>query len=346
MWEGFIGKQVRRANNRLLIANLCVLAFVAVLLGANANYLNNWFRGTNPTDPQAIARLRNPNDLARNFVSFDVAKVFESGYQEIETENGRQTGVNADFQVVWVGDRALVVKTKPGSTATHMEGGLVTVPQEVMDGLRQQLKPEEQGVLLPFMLDTVNYREDGYWFLGISLPLLALAGWNLSKWVKRTSDFAQHPIVKALGGQQAVIQYGAQIEMEMTAGGEKIGAATLTANWIAVPYYFGTHMARLDDLVWVYKKITKHSYNFIPTGKTYEALLWRRNGTSVSVSGKEKQVDGLLQKLVNERIPWVIPGFSAELDNAWKKDRAGFLAAVDQRRGKAKPGSAAAAAHA
>ena len=337
VWEGFIGNQVRRANNRLLIANLCVLAFVAVLLGANWNYMNNWFRGTAPTDPAQIAKLKSADELARNFVSFDVPEVFESGYQEVEQDDsGKVTSVKADFLVTWVGDRALVVKAKQGSKAKHLEGALVEVPGDVITGLRKELPPERQAVLLPFMLDTVDYRENGYWFLGLSLPLLALAVWNLAKWAQRTSDFTAHPIVKSLGGQQAVIQYGAQLDTEMSGGGEKFGASTLTASWVVAPYYFGTHLARIEDLVWVYKKITRHSVNFIPTGKTYEAVLWSRNGKMTSVSGKEAQVDKLLGTIAN-RVPWVAAGFSAQLDAAWKKDRAGFVAAIDQRRSGPKP---------
>jgi hypothetical protein len=40
--------------------------------------------------------------------------------------------------------------------------------------------------------------EDGWWTLGISSPLLLLAGWNLSKWKKRARDYASHSIYTRL----------------------------------------------------------------------------------------------------------------------------------------------------
>src|SRR5207248_698662 len=143
------------------------------------------------------------------------AEVFESGYQEVEQENGRTTGVKADFLITWVGDRALIVKAKPNSTGTHLAGALVEVPSEVMAGLKKDLPAERQNVLLPFMLDTVDYRDNGWWILGLCVPMVALALWNLNKWSRRTSDPASHPMVKKIGGQQAVLQWGQQLDMEM-----------------------------------------------------------------------------------------------------------------------------------
>ena len=335
MWENFIGRQIRRANRNLLLTNLVLLGIIAAVAFSQYRYLNNWFRGTAAIDPAAIAQLQSADDLQRNFVKFDVKEVFPSGFQEVEQENGKTTSVKADYLLAWVANRALVLKAKPNSTNTHLEGALVPLTKEVQDGLKQELPPERQNVLLPFMLDTVDYRDDGYWLLGIGIPLLALCIWNLAKWSQRTSDFASHPIVKMIGGEPAVIQYGQQLDMEMTAGGEKFGATTLTQNWVVVPFFFGAHLARLDDMVWVYKKITKHSVNFIPTGKTYAATLWSRTGKMTSVAGKEAQVDKLLATVAS-RAPWVVGGFSAELEKAWQKDRAGFIAAVDQRRAAAK----------
>jgi len=339
MWENFIGRQIRRANTRLLLANLITLAIVALIVFGNWRYLNNWFRGTVAITPAEVAALKSAKDLDRNFVKLDVGEIVPSGFQEVEQENGKTTSVKADYLVTWIAGRALVLKTKPNSTNTHLEGALVEMPIDVSAALRQDLPADKQYVLLPFMLDTVDYRDDGYWMLGIFIPIIALCVWNLMKWSQRSSNFAAHPIVQKMGGEAAVIQYGQQLDTEMSGGGEKFGAATLTANWVVVPFFFGAHLARLDDLAWVYKKVTKHSVNFVPTGKTYEAVLWSRAGVMTSVTGKEAQVDKLLATIAN-RTPWVVGGFSAELDAAWKKDRAGFVAAVDQRRTNARTAGA------
>src|SRR5438034_340683 len=57
--------------------------------------------------------------------------------------------------------------------------------------------------------------------------------------------------------------------------------------------FFSFDVLRLSDLLWAYKKVTKHSVNFIPTGKTYDAVLACYGG-SATVKGAEKTVDALL----------------------------------------------------
>jgi hypothetical protein len=83
-------------------------------------------------------------------------------------------------------------------------------------------------------------------------------------------------------------------------------------------------------VLWAYKKITKHSVNFIPTGKTYEAIVSCYGGTA-TITGKEKHVDALLD-YVRARAPWAIHGYSAEIATAFAKHQDEFVSAVEQRR--------------
>ena len=94
---------------------------------------------------------------------------------------------------------------------------------------------------------------------------------------------------------------------------------------------FGLTLTRLDDLVWVYQKVTKHSVNFIPTGKSYAAILCDRNGARLEVQANEAQALALLNLLVN-RNPWMMVGYDAAREKAWNKERAAILQAIDARR--------------
>jgi len=155
--------------------------------------------------------------------------------------------------------------------------------------------------------------------------------WNLAMWLRYTRDFATHPIVKQLGGRDGLAMCGPQLEAEMHGGGMAYGKARLTPSWVMVTQPFGIRIARLDDLAWCYKKVTKHSVYFIPTGKSFELVLWPMQASMFTAPGKQEQVDGLLAAIA-ERAPWVVCGFSSELERGWKKDRKGFIAAVEQRR--------------
>ena len=50
------------------------------------------------------------------------------------------------------------------------------------------------------------------------------------------------------------------------------------------------------------------------------------------VGGRKEQPTDEMLRAIAGRAPWAVMGYSNELDQAWKKDRAGFLAAVDRRK--------------
>ena len=89
-------------------------------------------------------------------------------------------------------------------------------------------------------------------------------------------------------------------------------------------------LLRLSDLLWAYKKVTKHSVNFIPTGKTYACVLACYGGTA-EVTGREKDMDSLLS-FAAERAPWAVLGFTDELSQVFRQKTADFCAAVEQRK--------------
>ncbi len=94
--------------------------------------------------------------------------------------------------------------------------------------------------------------------------------------------------------------------------------------------FFTFNVLRFRDVLWGYKKITKHSVNFIPTGKTYEAIVNCYGGTA-TIPGKDKKVDTLLE-FVEQRAPWAIFGFSDELAATFNKHQQDFASGVEQRR--------------
>ena len=76
--------------------------------------------------------------------------------------------------------------------------------------------------------------------------------------------------------------------------------------------------------------MTKHSVNFIPTGKTYSGVLVCYGGAA-EVTGREKNVDALLA-FAAERTPWAVFGYSDDLNKLFKQKTQEFCAAVEQRK--------------
>ncbi len=86
-----------------------------------------------------------------------------------------------------------------------------------------------------------------------------------------------------------------------------------------------TTFGETSKLVWVYLHSTKHSYNFIPTGTTYELILAFTDGRRRSVKMKNEKISHEHMKNLSELCPQAIFGYSDELDKLFRKDLTGFL---------------------
>jgi hypothetical protein len=176
------------------------------------------------------------------------------------------------------------------------------------------------------------YSVAGWCSLGISIPMLLLAGWNLSKWKKRAWEFTCHPICKRLAHFGTLEQVIQRIEAAILINPvEKIAGVRLSGPWLFKPSVFGLTCFYVPDLVWVYRKVTTHSVNFIPVGQSSEALLYDRYGFSSTTQARKKKVE-LLMMNITQQSPWIVAGFSKDLEKMWKSQRAEFITAVDERR--------------
>ena len=104
----------------------------------------------------------------------------------------------------------------------------------------------------------------------------------------------------------------------------------ITDQFLIRSTFFSFDILRVADLLWAYKRITKHSVNFIPTGKTYDAVLICYGGAA-TIQSSEKTTDEIL-RFAAQRIPWAIFGFSKEIEEYFNKNTRDFCAAVEQRK--------------
>jgi hypothetical protein len=349
--NSFVERQIRRTNRNLLMVNAVLLAGLLAVVAFNYRYAINFVRGPKAISTEDLLAIQNPEERPQFFVQVTGERLEATGFRHVEQKIDESTNkvesetVKFDYKALKVGPRWLLVKAPGLSTATSFSGALLK-DSEGADVIAQmeQAEPGIKGLFLPFALDTVDYRDDGYWALGIGTPVLLLVAWNFKKWITRTSDRAAHPILKKLRAYGEPEMLSVEIENEITQAPSTIGAALVTRSWIFVPSLFALKMARLPDVVWIYKKVTKHSYNFIPTGKTYSALVWSRSGESIEIALKEKKTEELLQAIA-ARIPWVVAGFSNDIQALWNNNRTALIQALDERKAKL-AGAQSSSAHA
>jgi hypothetical protein len=335
----FISRQVNRTNRNLFFVNLLLILGVCGYFALNWRYLSNFAAFPTSLSADQLASVKDPNSLHRYFISVHGQKSFETGLQSIERETSGTTQavtsetIKADYLVLSSDGRLLVVKAPPHKAGkTEFEGALVELPKELRANITSEVanRPDIVRAFLPVMLDATGFREEGYWTIAICLPILVFAGWNIRKVYLRTQNPAIHPIWKTLAGYGSVPQLVMNIDADLRGTTEKVGGTVVTSSWILRPRFFELQFCRILDIVWAYKKITSHSINFIPTGKTYAALVFGRNGIPVEVDGKITKIDGLLQ-IIASRAPWAVIGFSKDLDKTIRANWLGFVAEIDQR---------------
>jgi hypothetical protein len=346
----WVENEARRANRNLLLINGLIAAVVILIAATNYRYLANFVLGCRSVSNAELAGITSPDQPWRNFVSVSGTKSFDTEYRDIvkHTQNGTvvSTEVKDQYILLRVGEKILLVKASPGAARLEYSGQLVATTDQVRDDLLRPLAAEQAdvaGMVLPYTLNAADFRSDGYVMFAIGLPFLALAGWNLWKAVRRSGEIQTSPVWKHLAVYGNAEQLSSQIEAELQpAMVRKYGKLQVTPQWMVRRKLFSTWVSPVADLVWVYKKVTKHSVNFIPTGKTYSVVLVGRHRQRTEEQMKEKAVNEMLGDLT-ARVPWALFGFTQDLEKAWGKDPAGVIAAVDARYQQSQNKSAAAA---
>jgi hypothetical protein len=334
----WVENEARRANRNLLLVNGGMLAVIILIVAANYRYCANFVLGSQSISAAELGALTSPEQRWRNFVSVSGTKSVNTEYQDVvnHMEGSRvvSTEIKDEYIFLRVGEKILLVKAAPGKEKLEYSGELEYTTDPVKEDVLRPLateQPDMAGQVLPFTLNAADYRSNGYTMLMIGLPILALALWNCLKAMRRISEIQTSPVWKQLAVYGNAEQLSQQIEAELQpAMIRKYGKLQIAQQWMVRRRTFSTWASPIADLVWVYKKVTKHSVNFIPTGKTYSVVLVGRHRQRIEEQMKEKAVNEMLAD-VTARVPWALFGFTQDLEKAWRKDPAGVIAAVDSR---------------
>jgi hypothetical protein len=331
MEESYISRHVARTNRNLFVVNALVLATIALIAFAHRNYLYNFARGPFPGDETALVAAAEHGAKQELFVV--EGNVAPTGVQE--TKDGRPT---ASFLVMPVGAHFALLKVPVGdvpSAGAHFRfaGGKAPIPAYLQTHVINTLPLLTRRAVLPYVLDD-DYRSVGYYEIGLAALFALIALWNLWKVFRRqTLGASVHPIMKNLARFGSPEHLASQIEDDFRfAESEKLGRVRLSKSWLAAENMFDVQFQRLSDLVWLHTHVTKHSVNFIPTGKTWRVMVYDRTGVCNQVTVRnEHDAHALIKRLV-ARAPFAIAGYDAKLAALWKKDRGALIAAVDQQK--------------
>lgn len=95
-----------------------------------------------------------------------------------------------------------------------------------------------------------------------------------------------------------------------------------------------------QNILWVYQHIVKHSYNFIPTGKTYSLMVMTVDGNRLEVSMKNKKAAEAAMNYIGRTLPYLFFGYDEQLMKVYNQNRQAMIEAVNERRGQNSAGEA------
>jgi hypothetical protein len=334
MTNGLVYTTIRRSNRNLMFLCTAGILLIVGLALLNQRYFYNFFYGPISIDKPALLAIGDASTPRHYWVTVDGDNAVDTGFQEVRRKNGNES-VTASYIAVLFDDKVLLVKApynygvNASLNVTQYTGYLETMPSDIRTRIVAETEedmPELRGAFLPYILNTGSFRGTGYGALGFGIPLFVLCALGLTLVIKRRANPLAHPIMRGLSRFGSADAVAALIEAEMQTEHPNVGKLHLTPRWLVQSTPSRLEATRLEDVVWAYKQVTRQR-----GGVTYTAQIWDRHGVCISISGKEAFVNQVLEASAR-RAPWMVHGYTAELDQTWKKNRASVVEVVDQRR--------------
>ncbi len=335
MDSNFIINMIRRSNRNQLIVWGVGLIIVLIGIALSVNQFYNVLLGPFPVDSAYIEGIKDVQNLDKFYVTVNGQKTFDTGFSETRTTNLIQTG-KSYYKALVLEGHLLLVKSGNSDNQDSYSGALKPIPsdeqREVLDAIIRDA-PNVKDAFLPFMMEADEFRWTSLAGLAAAAIALLICLWGVLRTISRIVSHERHPIWRGLERFGEPAGVADQIEREM-GNAQKVGNMQLTSNWLVAPQVASFGVTQLKDVMWIYKKVIQRRSYGIPTGMNFSALIYDRYGKMLTINGKEAQVDETLRGIA-QRTPWIMVGYSAQAQAAWTKDRANFIAAVDQRKKQA-----------
>lgn len=333
--ESWIAQMCKRSAQRQLSAWLLTMLAGIIFVFFNFRYVRNFVEGPYKVSPEELAQIMDPETTPRYFISVVGDKVLDTGIQQITTttRNGVKEGsrVSAAYYAFVLGDRFLIVKSA-SKAPERVDGELIRLPSDVSSQLFSGVEGRElQNKCYPFYLESEGFRYPGYWAIGIAWVFFGLF-WKFARPAReRLQDINKHPVLKRVKcwGNPVGVSLNVQREISNSVL-YKSGDILITNNYVVRTGFFTFNILRFHDLLWAYKKVTKRSVNFVPTGKDFAVIMYFYGGVETH-QADERKVDEVLT-LASNKAPWAVLGYSAEINNAFSKRTEEFCQYVEAQR--------------
>lgn len=320
----FLNSRIKRVSRNLFITHFLLFVICCFIILTVCGNAINYFKGANTINFEDIASRKLSGFGSNNYVTLTPEAKAKTGLQYVETnKKSSSKTVEADYYLLKGGKTLIFAAIPPEAASSSSYTGWVRkMTDEEKDHLSSymaEIKSESNGefTLSDYILDSKYDPSSSVIFiicsiLGILFFICAIKAF-------RTFTLpARHRIYKKLAKYGDADTLAQSIDRDLSQYPvQNFGKVIYTKSWIIAPYALSLKIAKMEDVLWAYKKIIKKSINFIPAGKSYELDLCCYDKSIVRINMKESLVDSLLMA-IKEDCPWVILGYNAEIKKMWK----------------------------
>ncbi len=325
---------IKKINRRKIILGISLLVIIAAGYLGFIRYFYNFALGPFDLEQAKLLEAEKARDFFQYFVNIQGDEIYDTGFQYVTVHDSGYEEVDYYYYALEIGRNYLLVESPDVLEDPNITGYIKSISSDIQEEMLDELirdEPSLQDHFLPFMLKTNNFRTGGWVWIGISFVLGAISGLLLIVAFVQISNPAAHPVMKNLKHFGDPKRIASEIDSELANSTMPSKNLSFTENWLLYTKGMQFSATRYEDIIWLYKKVTQHRTNGIPTGKTYSALVYDQHGTIFTLPGKEQQVDELLMSIAN-RAPWAIRGYSDQLFKLYRKDRSAFMQEIKKRK--------------
>lgn len=267
-----------------------------------------------------------------------IIPVGEAEYIGIVLDGANMDKADANMEATWAimdGDDSAYDLIEPFTVTgviAPIEGESKKFYNEWVDSL--EWTDEQKELFLPYVL-TPGFLggDDAFQFAIITIFGVLVIALGIGLFVGGITGSYLKPVMKyceGTGNKEAAMS---RIEQFYATTPEEGGLR------ISREYFMSTGSGAMvftpsQDIIWVYQHVVKHSYNFIPTGKTYSLILMKTDGSKLEVSMKNKKAAEAAMDHIARVLPYLFFGYDEQLMAVYRQNRQTMIQAVNERRGE------------